>query len=681
MPPPLPPSHLPSPGPCTCANGSIMLKNVVPKNQAVELIKRREKEFQQHKSQFYPNLPLYIKHLISLWITSYLPNRTESVLSTRLYAPSNSPLQYPIQGFKVRPMTPTFIPGLALHAEQRSNYTVSLKVSKGVLRTTIPAARAKVQGNGESRLMMESSSLETLNELLANVSYTSTVYHIHTGDLASFQFEDHEAVFPVTIKQPQPPVLYDMGTDVNSQVTITTKTFLRYPQLKVLLRSIRQFYKDIEVIIADDSFVTEKMTGDHIQHYIMPPGKGWFAGRNLAVSQVTTKYFLWVDDDFLFTKWTKIEEMVKWFQDQFLRWFPIANNYFVFTMQVHDELVLGGKVGKGQFYSSLIYEEGDEMEGGCMYRKTRRRFHSLPGYPQCSLVSGVVNFFLARTDAVQRVRFDPNLKRVAHSEFFMDGLGSLMVTTCGHVAIGHQKGTKEKGYMRYANPQVHRITSTQLTGRFNTGLKCAKTKTPGVLFNHQGASKESTSLKDGMHLSSRFSATQRPLASGFRGAVQTQSKGVATTQSQYPIQGFKVRPMTPTFIPGMLHRTVCPFITLHCDTTEGCLALHAEQRSNYTVSLEVSEGVLRTTIPAKGVQVIVTGNGESRLMVESSSLEALNELLADVSYTSTIYHIHTGDLATFQFEDHEAVFPITSNSLNLQSCTTWEEVGVHSAWG
>ncbi|KAI9523741.1 hypothetical protein NQZ68_025463 [Dissostichus eleginoides] len=51
LPPPLPPSHLPSPGPCTCANGSTLLKNVVPKNQAVELIKRREKEFQQHKAR------------------------------------------------------------------------------------------------------------------------------------------------------------------------------------------------------------------------------------------------------------------------------------------------------------------------------------------------------------------------------------------------------------------------------------------------------------------------------------------------------------------------------------------------------------------------------------------------------------------------------------------------------
>lgn len=38
--------------------------------------------------------------------------------------------------------------------------------------------------------------------------------------------------------------------------------------------------------------------------------QGWFAGRNLAVSQVTTKYILWVDDDFIFTENTKLEKMV-----------------------------------------------------------------------------------------------------------------------------------------------------------------------------------------------------------------------------------------------------------------------------------------------------------------------------------------------------------------------------------
>lgn len=39
--------------------------------------------------------------------------------------------------------------------------------------------------------------------------------------------------------------------------------------------------------------------------------QGWFAGRNLAISQVTTKYYLWVDDDFLFTENTKIEKLVE----------------------------------------------------------------------------------------------------------------------------------------------------------------------------------------------------------------------------------------------------------------------------------------------------------------------------------------------------------------------------------
>lgn len=47
---------------------------------------------------------------------------------------------------------------------------------------------------------------------------------------------------------------------------------------------------------------TTDLTSSHLQ--------GWFAGRNLAISQVTTKYVLWVDDDFLFTNKTKIEKLV-----------------------------------------------------------------------------------------------------------------------------------------------------------------------------------------------------------------------------------------------------------------------------------------------------------------------------------------------------------------------------------
>uniref|UniRef100_A0A668RBX5 Glycosyltransferase 2-like domain-containing protein n=1 Tax=Oreochromis aureus TaxID=47969 RepID=A0A668RBX5_OREAU len=349
------------------------------------------------------NLPQY--HLL---------NRTNSVLSKLLFALPNSPLQYPIQGFIVRPLTATAIPGLP---------------------TSIYASDSNVKVFYISIKMSFSSSPLILNDLLAKVSYTSTIYHVNTGDLGMCQ---------------------KFHKNISSQVTIITKTFLRHKQLRVLLDSIRKFYSDIKVIIADDSLQPENVTGENIQHYIMPPAQGWFAGRNLAVSQVTTKYFLWVDDDFLFSEKTKIEKLVE-------------------VMEAVPELdVVGGSVQGNRFYFSILYEEGDENEGGCLYRKSGGKFHRLPGYPQCHLASGVVNFFLARTDAMQRVRFDPKLQRVAHSEFFMDGLGSLMVASCGDVTIDHQHKNRNPTYNKFRYPKRSDAEFKLQLHFFKNHLKCIR---------------------------------------------------------------------------------------------------------------------------------------------------------------------------------------------------------------
>ncbi|CAL8402292.1 unnamed protein product [Gadus morhua 'NCC'] len=359
------------PASCTCPAKSFDLAGSIPTANRADIQKRRAEEYKKHQA------------------------RTSSILNTLLFAQSNSPLQYPIQGFTVRPLVPTLIPGLALHGVQRSGYKVSLLVTKGVLCLGSPSDVPSVEG-GKKWLNLETLSLEELNKLLADVTYTLPVYHIHTGDLVHFSFEHHEAVFPIAIRQPSVPVLFDMGTNVSDQVTITTKTFMRYKELKVLIRSLRQFYKDVVLVVADDSFTPENITEENVLQYVMPGGQGWFAGRTLAVSQVTTKYFLWVDDDFLFTEKTKIEDLVE-------------------VMEATPELdVVGGSV--------------------------------------TGTINGVVNFFLARTDAVNRVRFDPKLKRVAHSEFFMDGLGQLMVASCGHVSIGHQPRGANAQYGRFRHP-------------------------------------------------------------------------------------------------------------------------------------------------------------------------------------------------------------------------------------
>lgn len=79
-------------------------------------------------------------------------------------------------------------------------------------------------------------------------------------------------------------------------------------------------------------------------------------------------------------------------------------------------------MGRNQFFFRLQYEEGDEEEGGCLRCLHGRRIQSVPGFDGCFFVDGVVNYFLARTDSVRRVGFDPFLKRVAHTGRCIPGL-------------------------------------------------------------------------------------------------------------------------------------------------------------------------------------------------------------------------------------------------------------------
>ncbi|PNJ44528.1 B4GALNT1 isoform 16, partial [Pongo abelii] len=150
----------------------------------------------------------------------------------------------------------------------------------------------------------------------------------------------------------------------------------------------------------------------------MPFGKGWFAGRNLAVSQVTTKYVLWVDDDFVFTARTRLERLVDVLERTPLDLAGLEPTFL--SPQV------GGAVreisGFATTYRQLLsVEPGAPGLGNCL-RQRRGFHHELIGFPGCVVTDGVVNFFLARTDKVREVGFDPRLSRVAHLEFFLDGL-------------------------------------------------------------------------------------------------------------------------------------------------------------------------------------------------------------------------------------------------------------------
>nr|XP_057911243.1 beta-1,4 N-acetylgalactosaminyltransferase 1 isoform X2 [Doryrhamphus excisus] len=357
-------------------------------------------------------------------------SRSYTPADTLITAEANNPLQYPTQGVEVRPMKTIIIPGLALHAPPRDRYSINLTATLGTLNVAAEVQGVQIRGDGKMHMSLSSDVLTNLNRQLQFVTYTNTIFHPSTADAVHVETEGHGANFIIKVRHGVRPKLYNTGPrgeyNISTLVTILTKTFLRYDKLQNLIDSVRKFYPTVTIIIADDSKNPQTISGPYIEHYIMPFGKGWFAGRNLALSQATTKYVLWVDDDFIFTSSTKLEKLVD-----------------VLERTTLD--LVGGAVREVTGYTSsyrhtMSIESGEE-DGDCLHIR-RGFYHGIQGFPNCVVTDGVINFFLARTDKLQQVGFDPQLNRVAHLEFFIEGLGSLHVGSCDDVVVGHASKIK-----------------------------------------------------------------------------------------------------------------------------------------------------------------------------------------------------------------------------------------------
>ncbi|XP_015278972.1 PREDICTED: beta-1,4 N-acetylgalactosaminyltransferase 1 [Gekko japonicus] len=398
--------------------------------------------------------------------------RSHSPADQLLIVRANSPLEYPSQGVEVRPLQTILIPGLSLQAVNRALYQIDLSATMGTFDVAAEVEGVKVEGEGEMHLTLSGPHVENLNRQLQIITRHE---QSGTSDHVQFSTDGHQATFIIRIRHTPTPRLYNPGSsrggasgeyNISALVTIATKTFLRYDKLRTLIDSIRKFYPMVTIIIADDSQTPERVEGPHIEQYFMPFGKGWFAGRNLAISQVTTKYVLWVDDDFVFTIRTKVEMLVD-----------------VLEKTTLD--LVGGAVreitGYSTTYRQQISVQPGNEDGDCL-RIRQGYHHIIEGFPSCVVTDGVVNFFLARTDKVLQVGFDPRLSRVGHLEFFIDGLGMLHVGSCSNVVVDHASKIKipwlktdtEKQYakFRYPNSSDNSIITKHSLFYFKNRFKC-----------------------------------------------------------------------------------------------------------------------------------------------------------------------------------------------------------------
>lgn len=78
---------------------------------------------------------------------------------------------------------------------------------------------------------------------------------------------------------------------------------------------------------------------------------------------------------------------------------------------------VGGAVREVTGYTAtyrhkISVEEGGE-DGNCLHIRNGYH-HVIKGYPNCVVADAVINFFMAQTDKIRQVGFDPRLSRSAH---------------------------------------------------------------------------------------------------------------------------------------------------------------------------------------------------------------------------------------------------------------------------
>jgi (N-acetylneuraminyl)-galactosylglucosylceramide N-acetylgalactosaminyltransferase len=203
---------------------------------------------------------------------------------------------------------------------------------------------------------------------------------------------------------------------MNDEVTIIIKTFQRPSCLNKLVESIRWFYPFIRIVIADDSKNESAIVSiptilkKNIHYILLPFDSGASYGRNRALAEVTTPYVVTLDDDFVFTKDTKLDV-----------WLNILKNSNI------D--IVGGNVENAR------YEACFNIENGVL-----RYLHTHRGKEYgLKLYDVVLQFWMGKTERIkQYAGWDDDFKTIDHSVFFLRAFNKLKIAYCSEVSVDHQ---------------------------------------------------------------------------------------------------------------------------------------------------------------------------------------------------------------------------------------------------
>jgi (N-acetylneuraminyl)-galactosylglucosylceramide N-acetylgalactosaminyltransferase len=211
-------------------------------------------------------------------------------------------------------------------------------------------------------------------------------------------------------------------------VTAVIKTICRPESLRRLLLSIRDFYPDLRILIADDSPEpypeVAREIDPTIQYHVLPTDAGAGESYNRLMEFVTTEHVLMLDDDFELSGETDLVLM----ED---------------LLYLSEIDLLGGRIFQPDG-TEHNYEFNLSLNDDIMYCHTVKR--SPIEVMRCDTV---LNFWMARTEAVKVVGWDDRQKIMRHLDFFFrTNKGKLKVGFTPQVGINHFPAMNDE-YLQY----------------------------------------------------------------------------------------------------------------------------------------------------------------------------------------------------------------------------------------
>lgn len=214
-------------------------------------------------------------------------------------------------------------------------------------------------------------------------------------------------------------------SEVARRVTMAVKTFERPDVLRRCLASARTVF-DGRIVVADDSRVPVKDLGADIDVIALPFNTGVSAGRNVALDAVETEFVFVTDDDIVFTAASDFVAAMNFLDDN-----PEAD----LVALTRVDLPRWRAVAAG---ADALFPGADP-----------------PRVPFGTLIDGLPvvpktpQLYLARTAAIQQVRWDERLRMVDHRDFFSRASGRIVSVQAETIRAYHMRTPFDPFYNAY----------------------------------------------------------------------------------------------------------------------------------------------------------------------------------------------------------------------------------------